>query len=121
MRTTVHRGEVGLLNHSSSRLGRSGMASRNWRRKKAMTSSGVLRELKAPSGLSASSKGMKSVHLLGRGGCQHRWHSLVKCNHGDSITDPLATSATTWVVGVGGCFAWAGLTEIHLCRTRIDG
>jgi hypothetical protein len=24
---------------------------------------------------------------LSRGGCQNRWHSLIKCNHVDSITD----------------------------------
>jgi hypothetical protein len=32
--------------------------------------------------------------LLSRGGCQHRWHSLVNCNHCDSImrrTDPGGT------------------------------
>jgi hypothetical protein len=25
-------------------------------------------------------------YLLGRGGCQHRWHSLVNCDHGDSTS-----------------------------------
>jgi hypothetical protein len=31
--------------------------------------------------------------LLSRGGCQHRWHSLVNCNHGDSMTE------SGWAIG----------------------
>jgi hypothetical protein len=32
-------------------------------------------------------------YLSSRGGCQHRWHALVKCDHGDSTTSRFGRTA----------------------------
>jgi hypothetical protein len=41
---------------------------------------------RTPRAWRGSSPPVRIGYLLGRGGGQHRWHSLVRCDHGDSTT-----------------------------------